>query len=627
MSAQAGIYYSDLRPVPRDVIDVLRHFNTALGPDRTGLYTADGIAVLSFASHFDQLSQQERQPLVSSQGSVLTWDGRLDNRDDFIVRLQTDLFEDVTDANLVGLALAKWEDDALRDIIGDWSLVYCDARTHVLLLARDYVGNRPLYYCSRAGCFVWSTTIEPIVEIAGLADEINECYIAGCLTHQNLGDETCYRHIHSVPCGQALRVRPDCSFSVSRFFQLASDTVRHLTKTQYEEHYRNLFTQAVKVRLRAKKPVWLTLSGGYDSSAVACIATALVRAGEVDAPSIQPISSISPSSPEDDESCFIESVERFCRVSSVRNYFRLHLRADRDAYDRFPLAGEQYVPSPTAVANGAGSHVLMTGEFGDAVTNSISTPELFREHFRAGRWLRFVTDALQYCRATRDTFVTFLRLLPDSSQAEATRLQDLAVVVGLRPDLVRRLLMPRPTVAEPAAQPRDMSRAVLQGLPLYVAAGGSSAGYESHALRVTHPFMHRPLLEFIVSVPAEIAWSPEHPRAFAIGALRDVLPEAILRRGTKCQFASLMKRDLIPVIERRISIIDQWLLVRDGYTDRQALTRCLRGFVNGTLLDTVLAIDIIRTEMLLQRLQARKLQPPVSSVSSRLATAQSMSAC
>src|SRR5581483_2195975 len=149
MAAQAGIYYSDSRPVSRDTLSALSRLNVRLGPDRTGVYVADGIAMLSFAQHFDRLSTFEKQPVHSADGSVMTWDGRLDNRDDFIVRLQAGLNDDYSDARLMAHAIQKWHDLALAEAIGDWSLACWNGRQREVVLARDYAGNRPLYYCCR----------------------------------------------------------------------------------------------------------------------------------------------------------------------------------------------------------------------------------------------------------------------------------------------------------------------------------------------------------------------------------------------------------------------------------------------------------------------------------------------
>lgn len=88
MSIQAGIWNFDGKPVNRDL---LANFSEALswqGPDGESVYTDDSIALLYRPFHTTEESRRERQPYVSRRGFVLTWDGRLDNRDELMIELR-----------------------------------------------------------------------------------------------------------------------------------------------------------------------------------------------------------------------------------------------------------------------------------------------------------------------------------------------------------------------------------------------------------------------------------------------------------------------------------------------------------------------------------------------------------
>src|SRR6185436_21089957 len=122
-------------------------------------------------------------------------------------------------------------------------------------------------------------------------------------------ERTAYRNIHSVPPGVALIVRDKC-IEKREFWR--PDTVREIryrSDAEYEEHFRDLFREAVRCRLRADRPVWAELSGGLDSSSVVCMADQVIASGEADVAQLETVSYVYDNSPASDERRFIREVE------------------------------------------------------------------------------------------------------------------------------------------------------------------------------------------------------------------------------------------------------------------------------------------------------------------------------
>jgi asparagine synthetase B (glutamine-hydrolysing) len=622
MAAQAGICYRDSRPAEDATIDVLSRVNDHLGPDGRGLYTTDGLVMLSFALHFDTLSTCERQPVRNVDGSILTWDGRLDNRDDFIGRSGVKGQTLLTDAQLIAQALSVRGYSALREAVGDWGLAMWNATHRELLLARDYAGNRPLYYCSDPDFFAWSTSIEPLAALCNDQNDLDEAYLAGWLMFDPPGSRTWHRRVRSVAAGGALRLRQrDLRVCQTLVSQATPGAIRYKTTAQYEEHYRSLFTDAVRVRLRAKRQVWCELSGGYDSSAVTCVASALIAAHAVDAPTLQPISVTTPESLESDESSYIASVEEHCGVVGVKGAFRRHIDVDQASYALPPLRGHHYVPSPARVAADAGAHVMMSGQFGDIITGPASAHDVFLELLLAAHWRTFARECIRHCRARRDSIGEVLRTLPSvykewrgrtdhdslaipTAFAAARRIspRNIAEAFGLRQDFVSRAYLPTtPGTLFHTPLPR-VAEIVLHGVRTYVALDTISGGRPSHALRITYPFMHRPLVEFVAALPAEAMWSATHPRAFVLSALQGALPEAVIRRGFKGHPVAAMSRDLRPFVRSALAEMDQWLLVTRGYADLKAMSELFARFLDGSQLTGPLVARLFGAETMLQRI-------------------------
>jgi asparagine synthase (glutamine-hydrolysing) len=590
--------------------------------------------MLSFSLHFDRLSQAEQQPVHMADGSVMTWDGRLDNRDDFLVRLQGDLGADCTDARLIALAVQRWQENALTKAIGDWSLVYWDSPRHEMLLARDFTGNRPLYFCSRPEYFVWSTALEPLVEFCGLTGQINDSYMAGWLTFDPPEDQTHYREVLKVPVGHALRVRPGSQPVCRRFARFDPQTIRYKDTSQYEQHYLELFTQAVKVRLRARAPVWVELSGGYDSSSITCVASSLIRTRAVEAPSLQPVSVVTPNAPESDESRYIEYVEQFCGLRSVRSPFRKHFEPMPDSRGA-KSERQRHFRSTRDLASEAGSHVLASGELGDVLTLPVLANEVLLDHVLACRLRQLLVDSMAHCRAAREPLLAFWRSLPKTFIAARRRRRnrrlerihqmagirrvtsrDAATVYGLRQDFLHRALLPSASIEDDLAfMPRVMQDFLLT-MHYCVAHDILSGVCGTNALSVTYPFAHRPLVEFIFAIPQTVLWSPMHPRAFLCAALRDVLPAAIITRRNKGYAAPALSRYLEPAISRAAVDIDRWQLVARGYADPAVLTELFAAFLDGSQNISALVHRLLSAEILLRRLHSASEDPMIASVAS-----------
>jgi asparagine synthase (glutamine-hydrolysing) len=174
MSALAGIYNFTGIPADQKLISALGAALDPWGPDggREACVGSVGMAYRAF--HTSCESRMEIQPALSLSGHLLTWDGRLDNREEIISHLRDRLTEDRTDVALVMAAYQKWGAGFLERLIGDFALALWDSITQTLCLARDPFGTRTLYYHTNTERVFWSSTLDPILNLAGVRMEIDE---------------------------------------------------------------------------------------------------------------------------------------------------------------------------------------------------------------------------------------------------------------------------------------------------------------------------------------------------------------------------------------------------------------------------------------------------------------------
>src|SRR5882724_1803067 len=139
MSVQAGIWNFDGKPVePKQVEDIGR-FLQRQGPDGESSYVDGDVALLYRPFHTTAESLREKQPYFSHAGSILTWDGRLDNRLELIADLQTSLESNPPDVAIVAAAFDRWGTDCFRRLIGDWAVSIWKPGQRELLFAADYM--------------------------------------------------------------------------------------------------------------------------------------------------------------------------------------------------------------------------------------------------------------------------------------------------------------------------------------------------------------------------------------------------------------------------------------------------------------------------------------------------------
>jgi asparagine synthase (glutamine-hydrolysing) len=145
MSAQAGIWSFAGEPVEEHLLARFSECLTKLGPDGESRYVDGPLALLYRPFHTTAESHSEKQPHLSCRGFVLTWDGRIDNRDELIAELGSDL-ENMPDVSIVAAAFDRWETDCFRHIRGDWAVSVWRPLQHELILAVDYMAVRHIFY-------------------------------------------------------------------------------------------------------------------------------------------------------------------------------------------------------------------------------------------------------------------------------------------------------------------------------------------------------------------------------------------------------------------------------------------------------------------------------------------------
>jgi asparagine synthase (glutamine-hydrolysing) len=246
------------------------------GPDARGTWFGTGVALGHTRLSIIDLSDCGSQPMQDPSGRwTLVYNGEVYNYRELRDQLRDRgyAFRGHSDTEVVLAALVEWGDGALDRFNGMWALALWDEEGQELFLARDRAGKKPLYYTTLSdGSFAFGSEVKPLLRF-GMTVGIDRQAAFDFLTqgtYGHLGERTFYAGIHQVPAAHLGRIQPGGPLRLKRYWDLPSvkPSDRSPYDREFRRKFRDLLTDAVRIRLRSDVPVGATLSGGLDSSAI-----------------------------------------------------------------------------------------------------------------------------------------------------------------------------------------------------------------------------------------------------------------------------------------------------------------------------------------------------------------------
>jgi asparagine synthase (glutamine-hydrolysing) len=518
------------------------------------------VALLYRPFHTTAESRREKQPYVSRRGFVLTWDGRLDNREMLIADLRSDLDAGPTDVATFAAAFDRWDTDCFRRIVGDWAVSIWKPQQRDLLFATDYMAARHIFYYHKNDQVWWSTDLGPLVLLSGDKFHINDDYIAGYFAHDPDAHLTPYREICEVPPGQFVRIR-NGNVSVERFWRFSPKSrIRYRTDAEYEEHFRHLFRQSVRRRLRSDSPILAELSGGLDSSSIVCMADdILVNKGE-QLPRLDTISYYDDTEPSGDDSIY------FPKIEQKRGRIGIHVDGSKLGSSAASLEFSEFCALPGAlgggqlkigderadVVRGRGYRAVLSGIGGDEFMGGVPDPRAHLADLIVQ--FKFVSLAKQltvWSLVKRRPWIQLLwqsviEALPASLGQYLVK--EAKVESWIRKDFAKRtkLAIRRLSVNEHFGLWLPTRRSCIGGVLLMASKLAKYTPPVSALEEARYPYLDQNLIEFILSIPASQLLRPGERRSLMRRSLAGIVPEEILSRHTK----QVGARTLVLVLEK-----------------------------------------------------------------------------
>jgi asparagine synthase (glutamine-hydrolysing) len=583
-----GAFYFDSRPIHAEGQAWARAFLGAGDPDAAHVDLAPGLLMGCAASPLDRPKDNER--FVSRDGDVCMWDGRLDNREDLVLQLGKDLPEASTDSALALRLYQARGVDGFRDLIGDWSLAIWDAKTRTVVLASDYAGIRPLYYHHALDRLLWCSSLSGLVDGTG-SRILDEEYVAGFLIHGHAALRTPYRDVFPVPPGHAVCVSQR-RIATQAFWSLPVDqTITYQDERCYEERLRTLFREAVSVRLRTDSPVCAELSGGLDSSSVVCMASHIAAARPAAQSDLVTFSYTHKDCPDER---YFRVVERELNLSGVHfDLEEVPFVAANQAGNAAPGWWEPRFAELARQMNRIGSAVLLTGQLGDfTMGNSPDDSDQVVDYLDQGHYVRAAREAFAWSQSQQVPIYPILwRALRTKYRSwTASAVPDGAAGVGryagvdsFAPGFRGRFASGHPDrpgeLGWRAAAPGRRRR--FRALSDMLWARNLQVPETLEHISYTHPFAHRPLVEFMLTIPPAVTCRPGEPRRLMRRAFAGLLPPSILKRQSKAAYSAVYRQSLLPLAAEVLRDTAKMRSVELGFIERDSVTERLQAFTHG----------------------------------------------
>jgi len=283
MCGISGIVDKKNRPVTAAAIRRITDLVAHRGPDGEGYYFGQNFAFGHRRLSILDVSDHGHQPMSYEGRYWITYNGEIYN----YLELRTELeelgytFASGTDTEVVLAAYSHWGAACCARFNGMWAFALYDSAEQRIFLARDRFGVKPLYYADSADQFVFGSEIKQLLAVQSAVRANRRVIVESLLTSiDGHGTDTFFDGVTSFPRAhhatydlRTHRLTAECYYQLN-----LQPALRSLSFPDAVGQFRQLFEDAVRVRLRSDVRVGTCLSGGLDSSATSALASRLYHA-------------------------------------------------------------------------------------------------------------------------------------------------------------------------------------------------------------------------------------------------------------------------------------------------------------------------------------------------------------
>jgi asparagine synthase (glutamine-hydrolysing) len=480
----------------------------------------------------------EPAPIVADD-LVLTADVRLDNSMHLIRHTGAD--KGSSDQQLLLHAYLTWGDKCVHHLEGEYAFAVWHKTQRRLFIATDHIGHRALYYYDAPDLFIFSSEQKGVLAAKPRAHVFDDTSLIEYHFRQANPHHTYTKDVHAL-CGGNQLTLDNNTLHMKRYWSPVTGRYQFSKYHEWTDCLRGLLTAAIRNRVRTDRPVGITLSGGLDSSSIACLLAKELAA--MNKPLYAFSSVLADTAQGKDERAYIETVGKYC-PNIIQTYV--------DAGDGGPFTGtlpafgyDETFPNiffyvDHAILQAArGQHIglLFTGYGGD-------------------HWVSWQGNPVVYNLVNKGRLGSAWRLIKAFAQTEKKHplqiiKQEYAAHTALYRTLRGHKRQPLKSTCLQQTFCRKYQSALdfspVRDINAYMSANINSGRTgvfpsmlanrnEAYGMQSAVPLLDKAILEFMMDVPQQLFVAGGHKRSLLRHAMEGVLPPAVQWRKDKGMYS------------------------------------------------------------------------------------------
>lgn len=564
------------------------------------------------------ISQLAASSVTEYLGCQVLMQGYIADRADLIRQLGLDALSLRSDGELIVHGFRKWGCELQARVLGEYAAVVFDRQQKTALLTHDALGLVSLFYVLGPESIAFSSSLVELID-AARCQTIDGEYLAdflvnGCMT----SERTPYPSIRRLVPGRSLWWSGGKTREIETWSLADNRPVTCRDDREYEEIFRALLKAGVTASIGRTGTTWIALSGGLDSSSVACMAS------DIGAGGLAAYSIISPKWPEADEQDWMRAVIDRCGmpwhtidIDTMLPFSRLPIGFDGEPTHTAINEEQLRIENELLGANGVST--MLTGHGGDTVLcgspgslpSHLADPVFalkFDIAFRGmANWRNGRSDRRSYSYWILRTLVgpTLDHLLGRRAHVPLSRNRLPPWINRDYANEMRLARRARTRLAPPCREPgrQTFAEAVWAQAMSMAVVPRHRMGFE-----LRNPLMYRPLVEFMSGIPWDQKLRPRSDRYLQRRALKGVLPEKIRRRATKGNGNPPLVEGLRQSKDWVAYLCDNPLMAERGIVDASEWRKSVQLATVGRTHDDMLFLTAVAIEAWLKQLNEHRRQ-------------------
>jgi asparagine synthase (glutamine-hydrolysing) len=552
MSAIFGIIDKNGKPVEESLLDAMKNAIAHRATDGQAISIHRDIAFGHCRLYAHPQQQYEHQPSCLDN-LILTADVRLDNRTELAKVLDLDHQQliETSDDQLILMTYRKWGKKCVDHIEGEYAFAIWDIESHELFAAVDPIGFRPFFYYDSPDVFIFCSEIKGVVAAKPLPNYFEEESLIEYSFRKGTPNKTYNKEVFALCGGNTLTLK-DGRMDIRKYWTLESTGKYHFKKDdEWYDCTRELVYQAIENRLNPDVPTGITLSGGLDSTSIACVLSELLIKKNKPLYAFSSVLPVDYKGIEKDERPYIEIVGKHC-PNIIQTYVEApgvgpltNIEEAFDIEESFPnsfffmdkaLAQAAFEKNVRNLYNGFGGDYWISNKGGSIIY-------LLIKKGRIGEALRLIYQFSQHERTSffheyRVRYISHTKPYKQlgSFIKRSNKSIDWQKKTFLRDDLVQRYssilnkkecIMP---IAQKMKQSIDSGR-IGRTVSLFYNRNGH------FFMDSSIPLFDKDLMEFLYDVPESLCIENGISRNLLRSSMSQFMPEQICQRTDKLPYA------------------------------------------------------------------------------------------